>query len=63
MTCPTCGQAFPEELTWKYVRQLDNGLWEASVRLGRWAGWALQETEDEARDKALARLHYAKEWL
>jgi hypothetical protein len=61
--CPTCGRSFPTELEWRYVRQLDNGKWEARVQLGPWAGWAMQKTEEQARQKALARLHYAKEFL
>lgn len=63
MTCPACGKPFNEELEWKYVRRLDNGHWEASVRLDRWAGWAIQKTKEQARAMALTRLHYAKDYL
>jgi hypothetical protein len=63
MTCPTCHQPFPEKLEWNYVRQLDNGHWEASVAMSEWRGWAIQETEALARGKALERLHYAKDYL
>jgi hypothetical protein len=62
-TCPTCDQSLPEEVTWRYVRQTDDGRWEASVQLGRFVGWALRKTEEEARQKALARLYYAKDYL
>lgn len=63
MTCPECGKPFNVDLEWKYVRQLDNGHWEASVAMGEWRGWAIQKTPELARTKALARLHYAKDYL
>jgi hypothetical protein len=59
--CPVCSQPLPKELQWSGVRQRPDGNWEANVRMGRWAGWAVQKTEQLAREKALARLYYYKD--
>lgn len=44
------------------MRQNPDGKWEAVCREGKYAGWALQKTEDLAREKAVARLHYYRDY-
>lgn len=59
MTCPNCGQVL-HGVEWKYVRKRPDGKWEASVREGKFVGWAMQDTEELVREKAMARLNYYK---
>lgn len=62
--CPTCGQPFPPDVVqWRWVEKLNDGQWEASVQMGQWRGWAIQKSEELAKEMALARLHYAKDYL
>jgi hypothetical protein len=60
VTCPTCGQNMPGDLIWT-VKERDDGQYEVSVTDGKYRGWALRKDEDEARFKALARLHYYRD--
>jgi hypothetical protein len=60
MTCPTCHQPWPgDELVWT-VKQFQRRF-HVTVNNGRHVGFALRDTEDEARDKALERLNYFEE--
>jgi len=62
MECPTCHQPWPDDgLVWTVGRKGKDFTVSASD--GQHAGWALRETEAEARDMALARLVYARDYL
>lgn len=61
VNCPTCGQDWPGGLVWK----VDHGynMFSVTVTDGKHHGWALQKTEELARQKALARLTYDRDYL
>jgi hypothetical protein len=62
MKCPTCDQPWPGGLIW-HVDQ-GEGQFSVTVNDGRGhTGWALRKTEEEARDKALARMLYDRDYL
>jgi hypothetical protein len=57
--CPTCGQDVPDETTVRVVH-LPDGKVDAFARMGKYKGWACRDTEEEARQLAMARALYQR---